>query len=151
MKTVLAVFGALFSAACFGQAYPAKPVHLVTQFAAGSTGDVLTRVLATSMNEQTGSPVIVDNRAGAGGVLAAEFVARSAPDGYNLLVATTGTQVMRVHLAKNQSFDPVKDFTAITEVGETPTLFVSNPSFPARSLKEMLEFARQNPGKVNYG
>jgi tripartite-type tricarboxylate transporter receptor subunit TctC len=151
MKKLWAVVATLVSSGCLAQAYPVKPVHLVTQFAPGSTGDVLCRVMAGSMSEISGQPVVVDNRAGAGGVLAAELVARSAPDGYTLLMATTGTQVMRVHLAKNQSFDPVKDFTAITEVGETVTLIVANPSFPANSLREAIEYARKNPGKVTYG
>jgi tripartite-type tricarboxylate transporter receptor subunit TctC len=153
MKRVHAVAVALviLPLPAHAQSYPVKPVHLVTQFAAGSTGDVLSRILATSMNELSGQPVVVDNRPGAGGVLAAELVARSAPDGYNLLVATTGTQVMRVHLAKNQSFDPVKDFTPITEVGETVTLFVANPSVAANSMRELLDYARKNPGKVVYG
>jgi tripartite-type tricarboxylate transporter receptor subunit TctC len=151
MRRMLATASLVVSSACLAQGYPVKPVHLVTQFAAGSTGDVLCRTMAQSMSELSGQPVVVDNRAGAGGVLAAELIVRSAPDGYNLLMATTGTQVMRVHLAKNQSFDPVKDFTAITEVGETATLVVAHPSFPARSFKEMLDYARQNPGKVNYG
>jgi tripartite-type tricarboxylate transporter receptor subunit TctC len=137
--------------AALSQSYPARPIHLVSQFAAGSTGDVLCRVMAGAMNEVTGQPVIVDNRPGAGGVLAAELVARSAPDGYNLVVATTGTQVMRVHLAKNQSFDPVRDFTPITELGETVTLLVAHPSFPPNSLRELLDYARRNPGKVVYG
>jgi tripartite-type tricarboxylate transporter receptor subunit TctC len=153
MKRVHAIVFALAVAPlpALAQNYPVKPVHLVTQFAAGSTGDVLSRILATSMNELGGQPVVVDNRPGAGGVLAAELVARSAPDGYNLLVATTGTQVMRVHLAKIQSFDPVKDFTPITEVGETVTLFVAHPSFAANSMRELLEYAKKNPAKVVYG
>ena len=133
------------------QNYPAKPVHLVTQFAPGSTGDNLCRIMAASMNEVMGQPVIVDNRAGAGGVLAAEQVARAAPDGYSLLVGTTGTQIMRIFLARKSSFDPVKDFTPITEVGETVTLWVANPSFPASSFKDMIDYAKRNPGKVAYG
>jgi len=137
--------------AALPQSYPSKPVHLITQFAAGSTGDVLCRVMANALADATRVPVIVDNRPGAGGVLAAELAARSAPDGYSLLVATTGTQVMRVYLAKNQSFDPVKDFTPITELGETATLLVAHPSFPAHSLREMLEYARSHPGQVTYG
>ncbi len=151
MRLRLFWLAALVPLAAAAQSYPSKPIHLITQFAAGSTGDVLCRVIATALSDATRVPVIVDNRPGAGGVLAAELVARSTPDGYSLLVASTGTQVMRVHLAKNQSFDPVKDFTPITEIGETTTLLVAHPSFPARSLREMIEYARANPGKVAYG
>ena len=133
------------------QSYPVKPVILVTQFAPGSTGDTLCRIMAESMKEVMGQPVIVDNRAGAGGVLAAEYVVRAAPDGYTLLVGTTGTQIMRVHLVKNSSFDPVKDFTPITQVGETPTLWVAHPAFAPNSFRELIDYARANPGGVTYG
>ena len=147
------VLGLLIAVPVFSwaQSYPVKPVYLVTQFAPGSTGDTLCRIMAESMKDVMGQPVIVDNRAGAGGVLAAEYVVRAAADGYTLLVGTTGTQIMRVHLVKNSSFDPVKDFTPITEVGETPTLWVANPSFAANSFREMIDYARANPGTVTYG
>ena len=137
--------------ASISQGYPVKPVFLVTQFAPGSTGDTLCRIMAESLKEVLGQSVIVDNRAGAGGVLAAEYVARAAPDGYTLLVGTTGTQIMRVHLAKKSSFDPVKDFTPITEVGETVTLWVAHPSFPANSFRDMIDYAKANPGKLVFG
>ncbi len=153
VKTIKRLIAVLAAAPllCHAQSYPVKPVVLVTQFAPGSTGDTLCRIMAESMKEVMGQPVIVDNRAGAGGVLAAEYVVRAAPDGYTLLVGTTGTQIMRVHLAKNSSFDPVKDFTPITEVGETPTLWVANPSFGPNSFREMIDYARANPGTVTYG
>ena len=137
--------------AALAQSPSGRTVSLVTQFAPGSTGDTLCRIMADSLKEVMGQPVIVDNRAGAGGVLAAEFVARAAPDGHTLLVGTTGTQIMRVHLAKSSSFDPVRDFTPITEVGETVTLWVAHPSFPANSFREMIDYAKANPGKVAYG
>lgn len=136
---------------CHAQSYLAKPIALVTQFAPGSTGDTLCRIMAESMKEVTGLSVIVDNRAGAGGVVAAEYVVRAAPDGHTLLVGTTGTQIMRVHLAKNSSFDPVRDFTPITQVGETPTLWVANPAFGPNSFRELIEFAKANPNTVTYG
>jgi tripartite-type tricarboxylate transporter receptor subunit TctC len=135
----------------FGQAFPAKPVHLVTEFAAGSTGDVVVRVLAAGMKELMGQPAVVDNRPGGGGVLAGEQVARSAPDGYTLLVTTTAPQILRIFLAKSTPFDPVKDFTPVTELGESTTLLVVNPSVPAGNLQDLLEYARRNPGKLAYG
>ena len=135
----------------WGQAFPSKPVHLVTEFAAGSTGDVVARVLASGLRDSMGQPVIVDNRPGGGGVLAAGQVAHAAPDGYTLLVATTATQILRIFLAKSTPFDPVKDFTPVTELGETLTLFVANTSLPVDSLQDLLEYARRNPGKVAYG
>jgi tripartite-type tricarboxylate transporter receptor subunit TctC len=133
------------------QAYPSKPVRVVTQFAAGSAGDVLTRVLTTQLTDHLGQPIIVDNRPGAGGVVAAETVARAAPDGYTLLVAGPGTQVVRVYLVRKSSFDPVKDFTPITGLGDSPVVIVAHPSVPANSFSEALAYAKANPGKLSYG
>ena len=137
--------------ASISQGYPLKPVMVVTQFAPGSTGDTLCRIMADSMKDVMGQSVIVDNRPGAGGVVAAEYTLRAAPDGYTLLVGTTGTQIMRVHLVKNSSFDPVKDFTPITQIGESVALWVATPAFGPNSLRDLIEFAKANPGRVTYG
>ena len=142
---------AALTPSCFAQSYPGKPIALVTQFAPGSTGDTLCRIMAESMKDVIGQSVIVDNRAGAGGVVAAEYVVRAVPDGHTLLVGTTGTQIMRVHLAKSSSFDPVKDFTPITQVGETPTLWVAHPAFVSNTFRDMIDYAKANPGRVTYG
>ena len=133
------------------QSYPVKPVRVVTQFAAGAAGDVLTRIITTQLQESLGQPMVVDNRPGAGGVVAAETVARAAPDGYTLLVAGPGTQVIRVYLVKQSSFDPVKDFTPITALGDSPVVIVAHPSLPVGSFKELIEYAKANPNKVSYG
>src|SRR4051812_40198959 len=91
----------------FAQSYPSKPVRVVTQFAGGAPGDTLTRIVTGMLQESFGQPIVVDNRPGAGGVVAAETVAHAAPDGYTLLVAGPGTQVIRVYLVRQQTFDPV--------------------------------------------
>jgi len=112
---------------------------------------VLTRIVSAQLQESLGQAIVVDNRPGAGGVVAAETVARAAPDGYTLLVAGPGTQVIRVYLVKQSSFDPVKDFTPITAIGDSPVVIVAHPSLPVASFRELLEYARANPDKVTYG
>src|SRR6185436_8152723 len=112
----------------FAQSYPSKPVRLISQYAAGSTGDTLTRIVAGILQDSLAQPIIVENRPGAGGVVAAESVARSTPDGYTLLVAGPGTQVIRVYLVRQQTFDPVKDFTPVIALGESPVIVVAHPS-----------------------
>jgi tripartite-type tricarboxylate transporter receptor subunit TctC len=142
---------ALAASAAMAQAFPAKPIRLVTQFQAGASGDTNMRAIAGPMAEFAGQPVIVENRPGAAGVLAAEYVARSAPDGYTILGATSATQVIRIWVAKNMPFDPVKDFTPITQLSESITVIIAHPSVPANSLADLLGYARRNPGKLSYG
>jgi tripartite-type tricarboxylate transporter receptor subunit TctC len=157
-RKVLSTCAAALSAASFAipsaawaQAYPAKPIRMISQFAAGSGGDVLARIVASAMSDVMGQPVVMENQAGAGGAVAAQAVARAAPDGYTILAATPGTQVTRVFLVRNSTFDPIKDFTPITAVGETPTLIIAHPSLPVNSFKELLAYAKANPGKLSYG
>ncbi len=133
------------------QTFPAKPIRMVTQFSAGSSGDTMVRTLTAPLSEIVGQPVVVDNRAGAGGVLAAEIVKQAAPDGYTLFAGTSATQIIRLYVAKSTPFDPVKDFTPITQCIESVTTIIVNPAVPANTLKELVEYARQNPGKVAYG
>ena len=147
----------LFAALCMvlpltalAQAFPVKPVRVVTQFAPGSGGDLAVRITAAFMGENLGQPVVVENRAGGGGMVAAESVARSAADGYTLLAATPATQVMRVFMA-NTSFDPVKDFQPITLVSQSMAAIIAHPSFPAGNMAELVAYARKNPGKISYG
>ena len=114
-------------------------------------GDVLTRIVTTHLQESLGQAIVVDNRPGAGGVVAAETVARATPDGYTLLVAGPGTQVIRVYLVRQSSFDPVKDFTPITAIGDSPVVIVSHPSLPVSNFRELIEYAKANPNKISYG
>jgi tripartite-type tricarboxylate transporter receptor subunit TctC len=152
-KVHLVALSALaFGAPALAQTYPSKPLRLVTGFAAGSTGDVIARVTASGMSTLMGQPIVVENRAGGGGMVSAELVARAAPDGYTLLLIASGVQVMRGFMSRSAGgFDPSKELTPITRVGESTTCFVVNPSVPANSLKELLEYAKRNPGKLAYG
>ena len=132
-------------------AFPTKPVRIVTQFAAGSSGDSTLRVLAPILQADFGQPVVIENRAGGGGVVSAEIVARSPADGYTMLAGTSATQVIRGVMVKNSTFDPVKDFTPVTALYTAITLLVAHPSVPANSFGELIEYAKRNPNKLSYG
>jgi len=132
------------------QQYPTKPIHVIVPFAAGSVPDVVTRLPAEKMAIGLGQPVIVENRAGAGGRIAAEFVAKSASDGYTLLMGTASTHVVGPLLVKNMPYDPVKDFTPICLAVSPVSGFVINASIAANSVKEFVAYAKANPGKVAY-
>ncbi len=131
--------------------FPNKPIHLVTQFVPGSSGDNALRFITPPMSESMGQPVVIDNRPGAGGVIAAESVMRSAPDGYTILSSSSATHVMRGFLVKNVSFDPLKDFAPITELIDVSAVIVVNPQSGVDSLKDLIEQARRSPGKLSFG
>lgn len=134
------------------QAYPNKPIRVICQFNAGTPGDLIARVAAALMTENLGQAVVVENRAGGGGVVAVQAVARAAPDGYTLLVSNASVPtVLPVLSAKPLGFDPLKDLTPITIIGDIAMLIVANPALPFNTLRELIDYAKANPGKVNYG
>ena len=132
-----------------GQEYPAKPVRLVAADAGGG-GDVAARLIAQGMAGGLGQPVIVDNRGGAAGMIAAQTVARAAPDGYTLLIYS-GTVWILPFLRSNVPYDPVKDFLPITLAVNAPNILVVHPSLPVKSVKDLITLARSKPGMLNYG
>lgn len=154
-KTLLAIAGAIAacvaSAGASAQAYPDRAIKLVVPFGAGSAADQIGRRVGQSLTEALGQPVVVDNRPGASGVLAAEVVAKSPPDGYTLLLVTNSTHASNVAIFKSLSYDPVKDFEAIGQVATIPLLLVVNPSIPATNVTELVAYAKANPGKLNAG
>ena len=131
------------------QNYPAKPVRVVVPLAPGGATDIQARVFSQKLSQSLGQTFIVDNRAGAGGLIAFNFVQQAAPDGYTLL-ATTPTLTIMPALYEKPSFDAMKDFEPVILMSKAPFALISNPSFPANSLKEFLAWAKANPGKLNF-
>ncbi|MGN6827169.1 Bug family tripartite tricarboxylate transporter substrate binding protein [Paucibacter sp. M5-1] len=139
------------SPAALAQAYPAKPLTFVVPFAAGSATDQLARALGQSLGEQSRQTVVVDNKAGASGMLAAQAVARAPADGYTVLITTNTTHAANEHLYKKLGYDPVKDFTPITALGKGGQVLVVNLASPYKSVAELLAQARKTPGKLSFG
>jgi tripartite-type tricarboxylate transporter receptor subunit TctC len=137
------------SAAAAG--YPEKPIRILTPFSAGSVTDLLARPLAARLAEAWGQPVVVDNRTGAGGSIAAEIVAKATPDGYTLLVGATGPTVVNPLLVKNLSYNALRAFTPITLTATNNLLLTVTPSLPIKSVRELIELARAKPGQLRYG
>jgi tripartite-type tricarboxylate transporter receptor subunit TctC len=131
-------------------AYPTRPVTLVLGFAPGGPSDVMARIFAKKLEQVLGQPVVIENRSGAGGNIAAETVARAAPDGYTLLLANSGILAANASLYKRTGFDAEKDFTPITLVGAQANVLVINPGLPAKTLAEFIAYAQANPGKLSY-
>jgi len=130
--------------------YPARPVRFVLGFPPGGASDTMARVVSTRLSENLGQPVVVDNRPGAGGNIAAEIVARSAPDGYTLLLGNNAILAVNVNLYSKIAFDPVKDFAPVVLVASQPNILVVHPSVPANSVKDLIALARAKPGQLNY-
>src|SRR5262245_46420121 len=132
------------------QTYPSRPVTIITPFAAGSVTDATARAIAQHLQETLGQSFVVENRAGAGGLLAANAVARAAPDGYTLLITTNSTHSAAPGLFKSVPYDPIKDFTPVARIGSFPSLIAVHPDQPIRSMQELVSYAKANPGKLSY-
>ena len=146
-----AIAGALLPACAQAQKYPERPVRLVVPFAPGGANDVVGRRYAQEMTRVLGQTMIVDNKAGASGVIGSAEVARAKPDGHTLLVASTTTHVINPIAMTNLSYDAVKDFSPIAVITVSPTAVAIHPSLPAHHLKQLVTFAKANPGKLSYG
>ena len=150
MKRILWLAAALaFTAPSYAQ-FPNKPIRIVVPFGAGSATDLISRVLGNSVSAAIGQPVVVDNKAGADGAIAASEVAKAAPDGYTLLMATNSPLSVVPAMKKVPPYDPVADFTPITDVGRYTFFVVTYPGLPVKTLPELVEYAKANPGKINY-
>jgi len=132
-------------------AWPSRPVKIVTPLAAGGAADILARAVGDEMFATLKQPVVVENRPGGGGILAATTVARSQPDGYTILLGTAGTLTITPVLAKNVPFDPIGDFTPLTIAIETPICLVVHKDLPVNSVAELVAYAKDNPGKLSFG
>lgn len=150
MKRLLAFATALLFAAPLWAQFPNKPIRIVCPFPAGSATDTISRILGASVSAAVGQPVIVDNKAGADGAIAGAEVLKAAPDGYTLLMATNSPMSAVPAMKKVPPYDPVADFTPITDIGRYTFFIVVHPSVPAKTLAEFIQYAKANPGKVNY-
>jgi len=135
--------------AAHGQSYPTKPIRLIIANTTGTSVDTLARVLGVRLGEELGQQVVSDNRAGAGGLIGAEIVANSPPDGYTLLISSTGMQVITPQIYKKLNYDPVKSFAPLSLFAVTQNILVVNPTLPVNSVKELIAYAKANPGKLN--
>jgi tripartite-type tricarboxylate transporter receptor subunit TctC len=130
--------------------FPSRQIRIVVPFPAGGATDIAARAIADKMSQQWKQPVVVENRGGAGGNLGSEVVARSAPDGYTLVMGVTGSHAINTSLYSNLPYDPVKDFEPVTQVAVVPNVVVVHPSVPARTLKEFIALAKASPGRFDY-
>ncbi len=148
-----ALAAALLAAAstALAQAYPARPIRIISPYPPGGSTDIVARLVAPKMASSMGQPVVVENRAAAAGMIGSEYVAHAAPDGYTLLFTTTGTHISVQFIRRQVPYDPIRDFTPITAAVTQAGIMLVNASFGPSSLKELLEYAKQNPGKVSYG
>src|SRR6266852_7409427 len=150
VRAVLGFLSALLATAALAQ-YPVKPIRIVAPFPPGGALDVVGRILAPPMSQTLGQPVVIENRPGADGAIAADLVAKSAPDGYTLLLASYTVLSAMPNIRKNSSYDPINDFAPVSSVGKLSFFLVVHPSVPANRGTELIEYARANPGKLNYG
>jgi len=151
MRLLLAIL-LTCSASAFAQgSYPNKPVRLVVSFSAGGISDVLARALAIPLSKQLGQQVVVENKPGAGTTIAADYIAKQAPDGYTIWLQDITTHAINVALYSKLPYDSVKDFTYIAMVASTPLMLVVHPSTPAKSVRELIALLKANPGKYSYG
>ena len=159
MKRLVGLTLSLFLAlgltlACAGasaQNYPSRPIRLVVPYPPGGPLDIMARAIGQKLTEAWSQPVVVDNRAGAGGNIGADLVAKSPADGYTLLMGAVATHAINPTLYGKLPYDPVKDFAPVALVAQVPNILVVNPSVPARSVRELIELARARPGYLNFG
>ena len=137
--------------ACAADAYPTKPVRIVVPFAPGGGVDLTARILAQKLTERVGQSFIVDNRTGASGIIGVEYVAKSAPDGYTLLVGSQTTQAVVPAMYGKLNYDAARDFIGVTEIAVSPLLIVVHPSLPVKTVKELIALAKARPGQLTFG
>lgn len=132
------------------QPFPSKPIRIVVPFPPGGTSDILARTLGQELQKEWGQPAVTDNRPGAAGNIASEYVAKSKGDGYTLYINTVGTHAINPAIYSKLAFDPIKDFTAITNLVNLQSLLLTHPSLPVKTVKELIAFAKKRPGELNY-
>jgi tripartite-type tricarboxylate transporter receptor subunit TctC len=151
-KLLLAIslVDALVISSATAQDYPNRTIRIIVPFTPGGATDVVTRIVAQKLSEQTGRQVVTDNRGGAGGIVGAEAVAKAPPDGYTLVMGTSGTHAINVSLYPKLPYDPVKDFAPVTRTAVLPSMILAHPSVPATNVRELIAIAKKNPGQLTY-
>ncbi|SOZ15948.1 conserved hypothetical protein, UPF0065 [Cupriavidus taiwanensis] len=146
----IAALGLAHAGLAHAQSYPAKPIRLIVPFAAGGTTDIVARAVSDGLGRELGQPVVVENRGGGGGAIGADALAKSAPDGYTLGIATVSTMATNPATNPKNPYDPLKDFAPITNLVNVPNVLTVNPKVPAKNLKEFVAMLKANPGKYSY-
>jgi tripartite-type tricarboxylate transporter receptor subunit TctC len=149
-RLFIAAAAFVFASTAFAQQFPSKPIRLVVPFPAGSATDTVARIIGQSVGASLGQPVVVDNKAGADGAIAGAEVVKAAPDGYTLMLATNSPIAVVPAMKKQPPYDPLTDFTPITDVGRYTFFLYINADTPIKNFREMVAFAKANPGKLNY-
>jgi len=150
MTRLIAVLAAVFASGALAQAFPSKPVRVIVAFPPGGGTDIVARLISPRLAEAWGQQVLVDNRAGASGVIGTELAARSAPDGTTLFLGTLGNLAVNQHLYPKMAVDPLRDFAPVTQVVAVHFVMVANPSLPAKNVAELIALAKARPGQINY-
>ena len=150
-RLLIAVLAAVFATLAGAQPWPAKPIRIVLQFPPGGSTDLVARILGQALSQSLGQPVLVENKPGADGAIAGDFVARAEPDGHTFFLASNTAMMQVPLLKKSPPYDAVKSFTPVSLVGRYVYVLVVSPSLPVRSVAELLAYARANPGRLNYG
>jgi len=150
MKLLFAIAAVAVSAAAQAQTYPNKPIRIIVPYAAGGTSDILARQIGPKLTETWGQPVVIENKAGANGNVGADFVAKSAPDGYTLLLTDLGGLVISASVYPKLPFDPSKDFSPVVMVSYSPHVLAVHPSVPVKNVNELIALAKAQPGRLNF-
>jgi len=152
MKTkVFAVLATMLALGAAAQSWPSKPIHFIVPYPAGGPLDTVARLLGQKVGERLKQPIVVENKPGAGGNIGADFVAKAPPDGYTILMGAVATHAINPSLYPSIPYDAQRDFAPVTQVASTPNVLVVNPAVPAKTVAELVAYARKNPGKLNFG
>jgi tripartite-type tricarboxylate transporter receptor subunit TctC len=153
IRLLLALFAAALSSsvACAQSGWPDRPIRLIVPFQAGSSSDIIGRIVSQKLSERLGQQIIVDNRVGASATLGTEAVARSQPDGYTIGLANTTTHASATAMIANPPYDPVKDFAPVAMIGSSPFVLLSAPQLPANTIADLIAMAKAKPATINYG
>ena len=151
MRRTIGVLLLAYACAVSAQGFPSKPIRIIAPFPPGGSADLTARVIADHFTRAFGQPAVVENVPGAGGVIAAERIAKAVPDGHTLIVGSTGIMAVNATLLEKRNYDPVKDFTPVSNVIRVPSYLVVHPGVPVANVKELIAYAKANPGKLTYG